>query len=131
MQWWRVHRHLGAGLALFALYVQLFASFAHVHPEDFTAPSAAAVVLPDAQTPNADVVDSHARPSHDHHDHSPTHDDCPVCATIYLVSTALAAQPPLLSVPTAFELISAGLITDGDFLIVRHLPFQSRAPPAG
>jgi hypothetical protein len=130
MQWWRFRRGLGTGLALFALCLQLAVSFAHVHPEDFSARSLGSVLLLDSQAIHADVDHSHSRSSRDH-GNSPTHDDCPVCASIYLAATALPAQPPLLSIPTAYNIVSLGFATDRDFSIARYLPFQSRAPPVG
>jgi Protein of unknown function (DUF2946) len=129
MQWWQSRRGFGTGLALFALFFQLAVSFAHVHPQDFAAGSPSAVLLPGSPASHADADHSHSR-SHDH-GNLPPHDDCPVCASIYLATTAIPAQPPLLSTPTAFNIVSASFVSDRDFSIARYLPFQSRAPPIG
>jgi hypothetical protein len=129
MRWFRSNRLFGGWLALFALGLQFVVSFAHVHAEDFV-PASAPGLVSQATTRNAatDGIVSAVAPADDHGKGLP-HDDCPICASIYLISNGLIGQPPLLSAPSTFILVSLPSISDFDFKIVRYFSFQTRAPP--
>jgi len=116
MQWVRSNIKLGARLALFAIAVQLALSFGHVHAiAAQTAPSiqSAQQQLP-AQTPDSD--------------HHPD-DFCAICAVVALASTAIAAAPPALPIPQAFELAQPATSTTLVHARSARAAFQSRAPP--
>ena len=135
MRWFRANRLLGGCLALFALGLQLVVSFAHVHPEDFI-PNNDLVLNAEFRVAghisNADlsghVVIGAVAPS-DHGSGAP-HDDCPICASMYLISTAVVGESPVLSVPATFNSVSVQTIGDFEFQPVRYSSFQTRAPPA-
>jgi Protein of unknown function (DUF2946) len=115
MQWVRSNIRLGARLALFALVVQLALSFGHVH----------AVT---AQTAPALQTTQHLpAPSHDPDQHPD--DFCAICAVIALASTAMAAAPPALPVPQAFEFKHPPVVATFVQPRTARTAFQSRAPP--
>jgi Protein of unknown function (DUF2946) len=115
MQWVRSNIRLGARTALFALAVQLALSFGHFH----------AVAAPTA--PSIHSTQQQPAPSPDSDQHPD--DVCAICAVIALASTAMAAAPPALPIPQAYELAHPPL--DATFVHVRsaRTAFQSRAPP--
>jgi hypothetical protein len=128
VQWVRAKRKFGGGLALFALALQFYLSFAHIHPEDIYGPaklplsSAAQIASPPedaAKLLPANHVSHHGS------------DICAICATIYLLNTSPAPQAPQLqpyalnSKPAEHFIQAAAL-----FIAERRAPFQSRAPPA-
>jgi hypothetical protein len=128
MGWFRANRTFGGGLALFALALQLWLSFAHIHPEDIYGPaklplSSAAQIA--SQPANAAKLLPAQRASH----HGT--DICAICATIYLLSSSATPQTlqfrPLAfnSRPTEHFIASAALV-----VAARRAPFQSRAPPS-
>jgi hypothetical protein len=128
MRWFRANRTFGGGVALFALTLQFWLSFAHIHPEDIYGPaklplsSAAQIASPPAD-PAKLLPASHVS----HH----SNDICAICATIYLLNTSPAPQAPQLqplalnSRPAEHFIRAATL-----FVAARRAPFQSRAPPA-
>ena len=127
MQWVRAKRKFGGGLALFALALQFYLSFAHIHPEDIYGPaklplsSAAQIASPPT---DATKVRTAGRASH----HG--NDICAICATIYLLNSSPAPQAPQLQ-PVALNSRPAEhfVRTSALFVAARRAPFQSRAPP--
>jgi hypothetical protein len=128
MGWFRANRTFGGGLALFALTLQFWLSFAHIHPEDIYGPaklslSSAAQI---ASSP-ADATKVRAAQRASHHGS----DICAICATIYLLNSSPAPQAPQLqplalnSQPSEHFLRASAM-----FVAARRAPFQSRAPPA-
>jgi hypothetical protein len=128
MGWFRTNRTFGSGLALFALTLQLWLSFAHIHPEDIYGPaklplSSAAQIA----SPSADAARLLPAQRASHHGT----DICAICATIYLLSSSAAPQTPQLrplavnSRPAEHFVLTAAL-----FVAARRAPFQSRAPPS-
>jgi len=115
MQWVRSNIRLGARTALFALAFQLALSFGHFHA--VAAPTAASIQS--TQQLPAPAPDSDQHPD----------DFCAICAVIALASTAMAAAPPALPIPQAFELTHPPI--DATFVHPRpaRAAFQSRAPP--
>jgi hypothetical protein len=115
MQWVRSNIRLGGRLAIFALTVQLLLSFGHVH----------AIASP--TTPSIQSSQQLPAPSPDSDQHPD--DFCAICAVMALASTAVAATPPALPQPPAFE--HAQPTTLALFTSPRptHAAFRSRAPP--
>jgi hypothetical protein len=128
MRWFRANRTFGGGVALFALTLQFWLSFAHIHPEDIYGPaklplSSAAQIASPPVDPAKLLPASHVS----HH----SNDICAICVTIYLLNTSPAPQAPQLqplalnSRPAEHFIRAATL-----FVAARRAPFQSRAPPA-
>jgi hypothetical protein len=115
MQWVRSNIRLGARAALFALAIQLALSFGHFH----AITAQAAPSIQSTQQLPAPAPDSDQHPD----------DFCAICAVIALASTAMAAVPPTLPIPQAFELTHPPI--DATFVHVHsaRAAFQSRAPP--
>ncbi len=127
MIWFRACRKLGGGLALFALALQLYLSFGHIHPEDIYGTanvplsSAAQISLPAASASSSLTTD---------HTASLPDDICAICATMYLLGTSSVPEAPQVS-PVALIWQPAGhVIAVADiFSAPRRAAFQSRAPP--
>lgn len=95
MRWFRSRVRWGAGLALFALALQLILSFGHVHLEGISLAHASTVV--GEQAP-ADSTDPASLPAHP--DEGVADDYCPICALIHLAGTLISADAPLLALST-------------------------------
>jgi hypothetical protein len=129
MRWWRSNQRFGGCLALAALWLQLVVSFAHFHPETFRA-------LPGAGSPSFDSTaqlasggsSAPAAPS-DHRSKGFPHDNCPICATSYLISSALIGKPAVLRTPIAFSHVPWHAISAPDRPSARDFSFSARAPP--
>src|SRR5579862_2770175 len=93
MGWFRANRKSGGGLALFALALQLWLSFAHIHPEDIYGPaklplsSAAQISSPPGNATKLLPAKHASRHGND---------ICAICATIYLLNSSPAPQAPQL-----------------------------------
>ncbi len=122
MRWCRSRKHIGLCLALLALWFQFALTFAHHHPED----SAAAFVGAGSQS-----AMSSAGPFMQPSDHGRglAHDDCAICAFIFLVGTALPGHPPALVGPAVVGPRSLPQVLASDLALGRYLPFRTRAPP--
>jgi hypothetical protein len=126
MRWVRSKRKFGGYLALFALALQFYLSFAHIHPEDIYGPanlplsSAAQIASPPRDATK--LLPERAS----HHGN----DICAICATIYLLNSSPAPQAPQLQ-PVALNSRPAEhfVRTSALFVAARRAPFQSRAPP--
>jgi hypothetical protein len=125
MRWFRANRGFGGRLALFALAVQLYLSFGHIHREDIYGPAYLGAATATAPVAAADIKSSPA-------DHSSKHagDYCEICATISLLSTSTMAEPPRLALPAASRLVEHRVGIAVAAIVPRRTPFQSRAPPA-
>jgi hypothetical protein len=125
MRGWRIRRTGVAGLGLFALLLQLFLSFGHVHVHEFIGPNAAA----DASVPPAAVSKSTA-PTQDQTPSRLPDDDCPICATMHLTASGLLPAPPCVAVSLSVSQVSHQTLIEGfDSHAARHVLFQTRAPP--
>jgi hypothetical protein len=121
MRWCRYHQRFAGFLALFALGLQLFASFAHVHPEGALRPFD--VSLKGATSPAPLSTDGQNSPA------GGPHNGCAICISIDLLGSALSGEPPVVSLP---ELIGfAPLPPVGEFKVsvARFYSFRTRAPP--
>src|SRR5580704_8907347 len=121
MRWGRSSRRFGGYLALFALWLQFAVSFAHIHPTDSIVEhkqiGARAACLPGERNLPAPSGDGRSQ------------DECPICASIYLVSTALIGEPPALLLPVVFHRADLPLAADARLHVARYFLFQTRAPP--
>ena len=128
MRWVRSKRKFGGHLALFALALQFYLSFAHIHPEDIYGPaklplSSAAQIA----SPPTDVAKVRTAGRASHHGN----DICAICATIYLLNSSSTPKAPQI-LPVALNSRPAEHFTHTAALFVapRRAPFQSRAPPS-
>ena len=124
MGWFRANSRLGSRLALFALAVQLFLSFGHIHPDDvygsLNAPSFAhSVSLATADREHFAGSDQSA-PS--------ASDLCAICVSVSLLGSSFAAQPPKLPL-TELQTAEHAALTVAFVIAPVWGPFQSRAPP--
>lgn len=128
MGWFRTNRTFGGGVALFALALQFWLSFAHIHPEDIYGP-AKLPLSSAAQIASSPTDATNVRPAERASQHG--NDICAICATIYLLNTSPAPQAPQLQ-PLALNSQAAEHFVHAAALFVaaRRAPFQSRAPPA-
>jgi len=113
-------RRFGGWLALFALALQLTLSFGHIHAEDFAPAQALSTSAAGANHSGA------GSSSHN----VPDHDDCPICATTYLLATLVMPLPPMVALP--LEHVSIVLADFGSRYLAPAAPsrlFQARAPP--
>jgi hypothetical protein len=129
MRWFRANRLFGGCLALFALGIQLAISFAHIHPQDLSRrPEVGFGANYSTTTALAGNENFFAKRS-DNHGGGLPHDSCAICASINLISSALTAQGPVLSIPANFDSVQLQSISDFEFQQNRHSLFQTRAPP--
>ena len=129
MRWFRANRMFGGCLALFALAIQLAVSFAHIHPQDLLPrPELGLVASKSSATVLADSEDFFGKRT-DNHGGGLPHDNCAICASINLISSALTVQGPVLSIPADFDSVQLQSIGDFEFRSNRYSLFQTRAPP--
>jgi hypothetical protein len=123
----RAYRKFGGRLALFALALQFYLSFAHIHPDDIYGPVGQA--LSAAETVNLPAAESFKSIPAD----QPWYSGdalCPICETIYFLGTSFTPDPPavlpltLSSRPAEHSAVHAVI-----FVAPRRAGFQSRAPP--
>lgn len=127
MNWFRAHRNIGGRLALFALALQFYLSFGHIHPDDIYGPvggsltAAENVVLSSPESVRAIPAGQ------------PWYDDdalCPICATMYFLSTSFTPEAPQVSpLPSVARPVEHSIIISAFFIAPRRAAFQSRAPP--
>jgi hypothetical protein len=127
MGWFRAYRKFGGHLALLALALQFYLSFAHIHPDDIYGPVgeslsvAETVVLPPAQSLKA-IPYGQAWYSGDAL--------CPICETISFLATSFNPEAPqVLPRPFIAKAVHHSVAIALLFIAPRRAPFQSRAPP--
>jgi hypothetical protein len=126
MRWFRTNGRFGSGLALFALALQFFLAFGHIHPDDIYGSvgrplsSAAEIALAAAGSPQS-LTAGHA-----------VGDDgfCAICETMVMLGTSATPEAPQVPAP-ALIIRPAQHFSRAAALFVapRRAPFQSRAPP--
>ena len=129
MRWWRSNQRFGGRLALFALWLQLVASFAHFHPESLTASSGAASLGFDSTAQLSNRGPSLPATSTDRRSKGLPHDSCAICASNYLISSALIERPPVLTTPIELRHVSWRKISESGHPPARYASFRARAPP--
>jgi hypothetical protein len=122
MRWCRSSQRFGLFMALFALWIQFAVSFTHIHSGHFVLHDAS---LSGLSTP----AQSLTRPSADGGDNGLLADECPICASIYLASSALIEQPPPLNLAVSVNSLVGPFIGEFYFRICRYSFFVTRAPP--
>lgn len=125
MRWFRSHLAAGSRLALFALAVQFFVTFGHVHLEGLIAGS----------TTSAAAVRHAAVSLHNPGDGSQqtpgtADDDCPICSLIQLASTSAPSVAPPLPTPTMLGGLKLAAPDDIWRAASHRLAFLARGPPA-
>jgi hypothetical protein len=123
MRWLRSNIRGFAGLALFALAVQITLSFGHIHRSDIYGPTSAT----STSTALATTGNSPPGPS----DRSSKHSDdyCAICATISLLGNSFVAAPPQLPLPLASHAARQIDRVAGIVIATPRASYQSRAPP--
>jgi hypothetical protein len=123
MGWVHRHKRRGALFAFAALMLQIVVSFGHVDLGDIAGPAHISFAGSHQTLAKA----SQPGPAQNNGD-----DDgyCPICASIFLVSTSFVSEPPQLPVPDGFERIRHSLSTDRGISTPLRVAFRSRAPPA-
>ena len=125
MLWFRSHIRAGSHLALFALAIQLYVTFGHVHLDELiggTVHSTTAVHHSTAKLRNPNGPGQQAPGQPD--------TDCPICALIPLASTSAPSVAPPLPVPVMTGGIKLEVAVDRQQTAFRHRSFQARGPPA-
>jgi hypothetical protein len=118
----RQRRRWGAGLGLFALLVQFFASFGHVHTDDLIPHR------PSLQTHTA--ISTASAGSSRNVPNEPDDQNCPICMVMHFVATGALPAPPTVIVDTAVLQIVPDVSIDAFALVpARYTLFQTRAPP--
>lgn len=141
MGWVRFHRRCGARLGLAALLLQIALSFGHIHignvhvggaAQAFGLAAAKSFHNSHPQSAGVRLAQAPQRsPAQNSHQNSGDDDDyCAICASIFLASTAFAAQPPQLPVPLHFARIAPAFAAEQSASLSRPVFFRSRAPPA-
>jgi hypothetical protein len=111
--WIRSQRRPAALLALFALALQLAASFGHIHAEQLSRPVNVATLA----APTVPASDDQA-------DHA-----CDVCVTVAQLSVAHAPPPPALEAPAPSGTATFKASHDTTWPGGPFVHFRSRAPP--
>jgi hypothetical protein len=127
MNWFRTHRIFGGRLALFALALQFYLSFGHIHPDDIYGPLGASLDAAEA------VVLTSPEAVHSLPAGQPWYDDdalCPICETMYFLSTSFTPEAPQIF-PLRFVTrpVEHSTTAAAFFIAPRRTAFQSRAPP--
>jgi hypothetical protein len=121
MRWCRYHQRFAGILALFALGLQLFVSFAHVHPEGALRPFD--ISLSGATSPAPSSTDWPNSPG------GGPHNDCAICITIGLLGSALSGKPPVVASPELIRSAPTPPVGEFKLSIARFYSFRTRAPP--
>lgn len=128
MRWFRANRTIGGRLALFALALQFYLAFGHIHPDDIYGPanvplsSAAEIALPAAIAPQS--LTAHASEQ--------DNDFCAICETMFMLGASSTPEVPQLLTPAPLLRPARHFSRAVALLLApQRTPFQSRAPPAG
>ncbi len=124
MGWVRGNRRYGAYFALAALVLQIVVSFGHVDLDG--------IVGSRHLTLTGLHKTAFAKTSQPGPAQTPGDDDgyCPICASIFLVSTSFVSEPPQLPVPDGFVRVRHSVSFAYSVFSPLRVAFRSRAPPA-
>lgn len=125
MRWFRSHIRAGSHLALFALAVQLFVTFGHVHLDGWLSGSKAS-----AGAVRHATVSLHNPGDASRQAPGMADDDCPVCALIQLANASPPSVAPPLPTPTLIGGIKLAAPDDMWRAASHRLAFLARGPPA-
>jgi hypothetical protein len=115
-------------LALFALALQFYLSFAHIHPDDIYGPVGQSLSV--AETTDLPAAQSF-RPIPPDQPWYSGDALCPICETIYFLSTSFTPDAPeVLPLTFASRTAEHSAVAAVLFPVPRRAPFQSRAPPS-
>jgi hypothetical protein len=127
MRWLRTNSRFGGGLALFALALQFWLAFGHIHPEDIYGSvgrplsSAAEIALPSSGSPQS-LSSGYAV--------NPDRDFCAICETIFMLRSSATPEAPQMLAPRPIVRPAQHFSRTAAFYIaLRRASFQSRAPP--
>jgi hypothetical protein len=120
MRSWQFGRRGASGLGVFAITLQLFLSFGHVHlPNVTTTPSSAVTTYCPAPVPSEQPTPS-GLPD----------EGCPICMIMHMVSSGVLPSPPSTVAYFEFSLVHhCTFVTAINVGITRYSLFQTRAPP--
>ena len=127
MRWFRTNgKRCSGGLALFALALQFWLAFGHIHPEDLYGsarrPLSAATQI---AAPSAAPQSLSSNYAADHGD-----DFCAICETMFMLGASAAPEAPQLLAPApVIRPAQHASRTAALFIAPRRAAFQSRAPP--
>jgi hypothetical protein len=119
MHWMRRNSGLGSWAGLFALMIQLYLSFGHIHLEDFQASSIAIATSSQAQ-PDNPVDDDHG---------TRAHDICAICAALSLTASSALPTVAVLAIPIDHPDAWVVDVPTAQRLCNVHFLFEARAPP--
>jgi hypothetical protein len=125
MRWFRSHVRAGSRLALFALAIQLFVTFGHVHldgPMGGSTSSAGAAGHATASLHNPADGSQQAPGTVD--------DDCPICSLIQLASASAPSVAPPLPTPLLGGGLKLVAPDDTGHAASYRLAFLARGPPS-
>jgi hypothetical protein len=114
-------RKLVAWLALFSLFLQLWITAGHFHPEDFATlygRDAAEAVLVAPSDDNGSVPSGLA-----------VHDDCALCLSVQLAGNSTLPAASMLAPPADRPYRPATIVRTFHLTTPPHLLFETRAPP--
>lgn len=128
MGWVHCHRRRGAYLALAALLLQIAVSFGHVDLDGMVGSAHLTLAGPQKSVLAQAAVTKASQPGPMQNNGDDGY--CPICASIFLVSSSFVSEPPQLPVPDGFERIRHSVSVARGVTPLLRVAFRSRAPPA-
>jgi hypothetical protein len=122
-------------LGLFALSLQLFLSFGHIHLDALhLSAHPMGRLASGSSTAQAAAGQARSDAGHDRgHGQVPPglpDDDCPICQAMHIAAAGLLPAPPAVPVPYQFDRLSPdSALKRVSVQSLRHVLFQTRAPP--
>lgn len=123
MNFFRAKIRIGGGMALFAIFLQMVLSFAHVHADELG--------LPPGHGSHALAAHFYQTIQPANQDHRPADADyCPICASMAVLGTWFPVAAPSVPVHLALALQTLQARSDRELSPQTALSAQARAPPA-
>ena len=119
MYWIRRNSRIGSWAALFALTIQLFLSFGHIHLGGIQGSSA--VLSAQSQVTSHSPADDDSGPA--------GHCFCAICASLNLTATSILPVVALLAAPFDHSHKWFAFLSPAQVSYRIHFLFQPRAPP--
>ncbi len=117
-------RGFATWLALFALGLQIFVSFGHLHLDGIAGTDRAGRALAAAGHASQSLLPPHPGAGDDDDDVY-----CPICASVSLTANSFVPGGPVLRPPSVSCTVEHHNSSVRFFIAQRRLAFQSRAPP--